>query len=51
MGLVEELGVDGNNIKMDVRNVEWKVLDLLGPSRCRDKWLFLVVTGKKFRFS
>jgi len=39
---LEDPGVDGNNIKMDLEEVECGIMDLIDLARVRDRWQALV---------
>jgi hypothetical protein len=40
----EDLGIDGDNIRMDVREIGWKGVDWLHLDQDRDQWLAVMNT-------
>jgi hypothetical protein len=46
---LKNLGVDGNNIRMDLREIGWKDMDWMYLDQDRDQWQALVNTVMNFR--
>jgi hypothetical protein len=42
------LGVDGNNVRMDVREIGWEFVDWMHQAQDRNQWRALVNTAMNF---
>jgi len=46
---LKNLGVDGNNIRMDLREIGWKDMDWMYLDQDRDQWRALMNTEINFQ--